>query len=242
MVFLLACAIALGEAPPDDPAEMLRAADVSHDAFPEGVILLRVLVNERGKKPLSSRMELFIKGADKSLAVFREGKQKERKILTVGDRVWLIVPGASHPIPVSKTHRLMGAAAFGDIARLRFADEYEATLRPSEETIAEESGETRCRVLDLKAVRKGSAYPTAGLWIGRDDGLARRLRLALASGKEAKDVRFSSYDDKHRITAMEIRDLLALGGENVTQLVFESYEPRPLDAAIFDPEGARAVP
>lgn len=242
MVWFLANANTLGEVPSNDPVGMLRAADASHDAFREGVISLRVVVNERGKKPLHSRLELFIQGTDKSLAVFREGKQKERKILTVGDRVWLIVPGAAHPIPVSKTQRLMGAAAFGDIARLRFADEYEATLRPAEETITEKGGETRCRVLDLKAARRGSAYPTAGLWIGRDDGLARRLRLALASGKEAKDVLFSSYDDNHRIATMEIRDLLTAGGANVTELVFESYEQRPLDPAIFDPEGARAVP
>jgi hypothetical protein len=41
---------------------------------------------------------------------------------------------------------------------------------------------------------------------------------------------------------MEIRDLLTAGGANVTNLAFESYEKRPLDPAIFDPEGARAVP
>jgi hypothetical protein len=41
---------------------------------------------------------------------------------------------------------------------------------------------------------------------------------------------------------MEIRDLMAGGGANVTNLVFESYEKRPLDPAMFDPEGARAVP
>ena len=238
----LACATAIYGAPPADPGGMLRAADASRDAFPEGVIRLRVVVDERGKTPLESLLELFVTGTDRSLAVFREGKQKGRKILTVGDRVWLIVPGASHPIPVSKSQRLMGAASFGDIARLRFADEYDATLRPGEQSVAERGGETPCRVLDLKAVRTGSAYPTAVMWTGRDDGLVRRLRLSLASGKEAKDVRFTAYDGKSRIATMEIRDLLAADGTNVTALVFESYEPRALDPGTFDPEGARAVP
>jgi hypothetical protein len=41
---------------------------------------------------------------------------------------------------------------------------------------------------------------------------------------------------------MEIRDLLAKGGENVTSLVFERYDEKALDPGIFDPEGARAVP
>jgi hypothetical protein len=241
-VLILVSANARSEAPAVDLAGMLRGADAPHDAFPEGVIRLRVLVNERGKPPPANVLELFVKGTDQSLLVFREGKQKGRKILTLGDRVFLIVPGASRPIPVSKTQRLMGAASFGDIARVRFADEYEATLRPGEQPVKGEGGETLCRVLDLVAKRAGSAYPTAVLWIGRDDGLARRLRLSLASGKEAKDVLFTSYDDKRRIATMEIRDLLNVGGANVTNLAFESYDKRLLDPAIFDPDGARAVP
>ncbi len=231
-----------GPPPTLDPAELLKRADAPYEAFPEGVIRLRVLVNERGKKPVSSGLELFVKGTDHALLVFREGKQSGRKVLTSGDRVFLIVPGASRPIPVSKTQRLMGAASFGDIARLRFADEYEATLRPAEERIAGAAGETACRVLELTAKRAGAAYPTAVLWVGREDGRARRLLLSLASGKDARDVAFTSYDDEHRIATMEIRDLLAAGGANVTSLVFENYARRPLDPSLFDPEGARAVP
>ena len=225
-----------------DPAAMLQRADAPHDGFPEGVIRMRVAVSERGKKPTATVLDLFVKGTDKSLCVFREGKQKGRKILTLGDRVWLIVPTASRPIPVSKTQRLMGAASFGDIARLRFADEYDATLRPEESFVEERGGKTPCLVLDLEAKRAGSPYPTAVLWTGRDDGLPRRLRMSLASGKEAKEVLFTGYGESHRIKTMEIRDLLARGGENVTSLQFEGYERRPLDPAMFDPEGARAVP
>jgi len=241
-VLLLSGASARGAAPAVEPAAMLRRADATYESFQEGVVRLRVLVNERGKKPAASTLELFLAGTDRSLVVFREGKQKGRKILTQGDRVFLIVPGASRPIPVSKTQRLMGAASFGDIARLRLADEYDATLRPGEERIAAAPREISCRVLDLAAKRPGSAYPTAVLWVGREDGLARRLRLFLASGKDAKDVVFTGYDAEHRIATMEIRDLLTVDGANVTNLAFESYEKRPLDPAIFDPEGARAVP
>jgi hypothetical protein len=238
----LACSSALPGAPPADPAAMLERADAPHEAFSEGLIRMRVVVKERGREAIAASLDLFVKGTDKSLCVFREGKQKGRKILTLGDHVWLIVPGASRSIPVSKTQRLMGAAAFGDVARLRFANEYEASLRPGDAPVEENGGETPCRVLDLKAKRAGSAYPTAVLWTGREDGLARRLRLSLASGKEAKEVLFKGYDQSLRIKTMEIRDLLAKGASNVTALAFESYELRSLDPAIFDPDGARALP
>jgi hypothetical protein len=224
------------------PSAMLQRADAPHDAFPEGLIHLRVSVEERGGERVDTAIDLFVQGTNKSLCVFRGGKQKGRKILTVADHVWLIVPGASRPVPVSKTQRLMGAASFGDIARLRFADEYEGTLREGESAVSGSGGATPCRVLDLKAKRAGSAYPTAVLWTGWDDGLARRLRLSLASGKEAKDVLFTGYGDHLRLETMEIRDLLSKGAGSVTTLSFERYEPRALDPKMFDPEGARAVP
>jgi len=228
---LIAAGVAAGAAPAD-PAALLKRADAPHDRFTEGVIRLRVVVNERGKKPAENLLELFVKGTDTSLCVFREGQQAGRKILTVGDKVWLIVPGASRPVPVSKSQRLMGAASFGDIARLRFADEYDGAIRPGDGDF----------VLDLTAKRKGASYPTAVLWIGRDDRLARKLRLSLASKKEAKEVAFTGYGADRRLHTMEIRDLLAAGGENVTSLRFESYEAKALDPAIFTPDGARAVP
>jgi hypothetical protein len=221
------------------PAAMLQRADAPHDAFPEGLIDLRVAVAEHGKEPVEAAIDLFVQGNDRSLCVFREGKQKGRKILTVADHVWLIVPGASRPIPVSKSQRLMGAASFGDIARLRFADEYEGTLREGESAVPGNGGATPCRVLDLKAKRAGSAYPTAVLWIGRDDGLARRLRLSLASGKEAKEVLFTGYGEHLRLASMEIRDLLSKDGGTVTTLAFLSYEPKTLDPKMFEPVGAR---
>jgi hypothetical protein len=228
LIAVLAAVVAL------DPAAMLERADAPHDAFREGVIHLRVSVAEAGKDPVLAVLDLFVNGNDRSLCVFRDGKQKGRRVLTVGDQVWLIVPTASKPVPVSKSQRLMGAASFGDIASLRFADEYEAKLRPELEE--------RCHVLDLKAKRKGAPYPAAVLWVGRDDGLARRLRLSLASGKAAKEVRFTRYDDKGRVGTMEITDLLSGKGGSVTTLIFERYDPRAVDPSIFDPAGARAVP
>jgi len=224
-----------------DPAAMLNRADAPHDAFPEGVIRLRVAVNERGKPTVESLLELFVKGNDKSLCIFLEGKQQGRKILTDGDRVWLIVPGTKKPVPVSKTQRLMGAASFGDIARLRFADDFEATLVPGVETVASAHRDVPCRVLQLAAKRRGAPYPAAFLWTGRDDGLARKLLLKLASGKDAKEVLFTEYGSDDRLKAMEIRDLLAGGGEHATIVSFLGYERRTLDPAIFTPEGARSL-
>ena len=217
-----------------DPTVLLEKADAPHDAFGEGLIRLDVSVTESGKPPQRAVLDLYVKGADRSLCVFLDGKQEGRKVLTVGEKVWLIVPTASKPVPVTKSQRLMGAASFGDVAGLRFADAYDARLRPE---IEEGS-----YVLDLIAKKKSAPYPAAVLWIGKDDGLARRLRLALASGKPAKDVRFTKYNEKGQVGTMEIEDLLAGKKRQVTTLRFLAYEKREIDPSLLTPEGARALP
>jgi hypothetical protein len=124
----------------------------------------------------------------------------------------------------------------------RFANEFEATLRPELESVASAHGDVPCRVLQLAAKRRGAPYPSAVLWVGRDDGLPRKLRLTLASGKDAKQVLFTEYGPEDRLKAMEIRELVAAGGESSTNLTFVSYERRSLDPDFFDPERARAMP
>jgi hypothetical protein len=224
-VAALVLAAAAGSA---DPAAILARADASHEAFTEGSIRLRVTIATEGKAPVDNRLDLDVKG-DASLCTFVDGKQKGRKILSVGDKVFMIVPGASHPIPVSKSQRLMGAASIGDVARLRLSKQYRAAL-------GEDSGGAE-QVLDLTAISRGAAYPSAVLTVGKDDGLARKLTLVLASGKPAKEVAFTAYDEKRRVRTMTIRDLVGKT-QDATTLTFESYEPKTLDPAIFDPEHA----
>jgi hypothetical protein len=75
--------------------------------------------------------------------------------------MWLIVPGAEHPVPITANQRLMGGASFGDLARTRFAEDFDAKLRPGTEKV----GDITCRVIDLTAKASGAAYPRVTLWL-----------------------------------------------------------------------------
>src|SRR5512135_59209 len=103
----------------------------------------------------SADFDVYTKGRDRGLIVFRGGSNSGRKVLTEGPRMWLIVPGASRPIPVSPNQRLLGGASMGDVASLRFAEDFTAVLRPEPETV----GGKTCRVLDLAAKSPGAPYP-----------------------------------------------------------------------------------
>src|SRR5690242_1437282 len=180
---LLAAAIALeGAAPSASEVEgWLRAVDAARSAFTEAKITARATNWEGDKNLGSADFDIYVKGRDRALIVFRGGKNDGRKALTVGDRMWLLVPGAENPVPITPNQRLMGGASFGDVARMRFAEDFTASLRPGTESV---SGQV-CRVVDLTARSPRSPYPRITLWLDAGgEHLPRKLLFSLSSGKE----------------------------------------------------------
>jgi hypothetical protein len=183
---------------------------------------------------------VYTKGRDRGLIVFKGGSNNGRKVLTNGSKMWLIIPGASRPIPVSANQRLLGGASMGDVARLRFAEDFTAVLRPESETVGGKS----CRVLDLTAKAPNAPYPHVVLWWNAAEHLPARVLFHLPSGKEAKEVTFTKFSKKAGktiVSEMEIRDLLSRDPRVVTRLEYTDYRPVKIDDAVFTPEGARSL-
>jgi len=223
------------------PDELLRRADATRRVVEEGSIRIRATVEVPGAEPVVSDLEVLVKGEDHALCIFREGPFAGRKILIARDRVWLLIPGTSRPIPVSANQRLLGGASIADVARLRLAAEFSAAERPEEEPL----DGTLCRALDLKARTPKASYAGGTLWVGSGDGLPRRARFTLPSGKEAKEVLFSLYGHAGGRTVlkrMEIFHLLPSERGMKTILDFIDHETRTLEPGLFDPSGARERP
>jgi hypothetical protein len=223
-----------------DVHQWLQNVDATRNAFEEAVISARATQIENGVVAGSADFDVYTKGRDRALIVFKGGKNSGRKILTVGEKMWLIVPGATNPVPITPNQRLMGSASVGDVARLRFFRDYTATLRPETEMVEGK----KCRVLDLTAKSSHSPYPHVVLWYDEEENLPRRLRFSLPSGAEAKEVTFTKFDKafgKTIVKEMEIRDLLARGSKTVTRVEYKDYRPGRLDDRIFTPEGAKGI-
>jgi hypothetical protein len=227
-------------APEADASALLRAADRPRGVIDEGVIRIRATVEEAETPAVVSALDVYVQGADRALCVFTGGPLAGRKVLTVADRAWLLIPGASKPIPVSGGQRLLGGASIADVARLRFADTFTATERGGEE----EALGAACRVLDLRAKSPKAPYASGMLWVGVSDGLARRARFALRSGKDAKEVTYTGYGRERGqpiLKKMEIAHLLRSERGLRTTIEFLAYEGRAVDAALFTPDGARVL-
>lgn len=238
---ILISRLALATEPSSTEVESwLKAVDQARNAFGEAVISARATQLEDGKATGSADFDIYIKGRDHALIVFRGGKNDGRKALTVGEKMWLLVPGAENPIPITANQRLMGGASFGDVARMRFAEDFRAQLRPETEKV----GDRTCRVLDLTAVSPKAPYPRMTLWIDPEEKLPRKLRFFLPSGKAAREVLFTKFrkvQDKTVVSEMEIRDLLGPQSKSVTRLEYLEIRPAKIDDAIFTPDGARAM-
>jgi len=235
---LLAAAASAAPASPT-PGELLKLADRPKSEFPEALIHAKITVTENGKTSSPAEFELYKKGDDRSLVVFTAGKQKGRKILTVGEKVWLIVPGSSHAIAVTPNQRLMGGASLADVSRLRFSDEFDATSAGPPESVAG----FECDVLKLSPRSAKSSYGGGTLWVDRQDHLARKAVVDLLSGKPAKEITFDRYGKQAGKTVLEsmtIRDLLGGPSAAVTRIDYTNYRLAKIDDVLLTPEGALA--
>lgn len=235
---LIAVALAMPTGP--EVQKWLAEVDSTRNPFEESVIRARATQVSDGREQGSAEFEIYAKGRDKALIVFRDPKNNGRKVLTVGSRMWLIVPGATNPVPITPNQRLLGGASFGDVAKLRFAEDFTAAVREGTDTVAGRE----CRVLELTAKDPRASYPKVILWVDPADHLARKVLFFLPSGKEAKEAlftKFSKVAGKTIISEMEIRDLLGRESRTVTRLQYLDYRPGKLDDALFTPEGAKGI-
>jgi outer membrane lipoprotein-sorting protein len=221
-----------------DLQALLAAVDATRNAFDEAIISARATQVVDGKESGSADFDVYVKGRDKGLIVFRGGKNSGRKVLTSGDRMWLLVPGSRNPVPITPNQRLLGGASFGDVARLRFSEDYDARETGETETAAGRS----CRVLELTARTPKGLYPRVLLSVDEREKLPCRVRFFLASGKEARDVTFTKFRrqaGKTVVAEMEVRELLGAASRAVTRLEYRDYRIARLDPKLFTPEGAR---
>ena len=240
VLVLLLLAPSFGTAQSNDLPGLLAAVDATRNAFDEAIISARATQIVDGKESGRADFDVYVKGRDKGLIVFRGGKNSGRKVLTNGDRMWLLVPGSRNPVPITSNQRLLGGASFGDVARLSFSEDYVARGTGESDTAAGRS----CRVLELTAKSPKSLYPRVLLSVDEREKLPCQVRFFLASGKEARDVTFAKFrrqGGKTVVAEMEVRELLGAASRTVTRLEYRDYRAARLDPKLFTPEGARGL-
>lgn len=203
------------------PQEVIRRADEIRN--PAEAYLMRVEVLSEEKNSL---FEVYLSGNDKTLIkTLAPERDRGRNLLMLGENMWAYVPNLKRAVRVSVAQKLTGDAANGDLARMRWSEDYLASLQ-------EELSEMY--IIFLKAQKKGLTYDQLRVWIEKKTYRPRQVEYLTISGKVIKTAQLQDYRQmagKERPTMMVITDASKAGQE--TKILIKEMQPMSLPASLF---------
>jgi outer membrane lipoprotein-sorting protein len=216
-----------------NPNEVLRRADEARGNL-EGVKWIVHIVSKENNRKQERRLEVKSKGYDFLAVYVAPPRVKNQQVLMVDHNMWFMKPGLRKPVPISPRQRLIGGAAYGDIAATNYADDYEVTIL-SEDMFGNEP----CYLFDLKAVARNATYDRIKYWVSKERIVGVKAEFYTVSGKLFKSATFEyqnqiDFQNKTQpfISKMIIADQLL--GENVTTMRFTDQEIADIPHATFD--------
>jgi len=213
-----------------DPLKLLEQADLSRNGWEsfEVVTVIRNYIG--GELKDEGTFDTFVKGADRTLVKFMNVDVKGQYLLMLEDAMWIYMPNTRKPIRITPLQRLLGNASNGDVARTRWAGDYDAKVK-GEETVEG----VPCYVLDLAARSEGATYNRVELWVRKEDSRPRKAEIYLGSGKHYKTIFYDSFTTVHGrllLAQMTITDRLREG--STTTMTFTGYSPREIPEKWFN--------
>ncbi len=161
-------------------------------------------------------------------------KYKGNKLLMLKTNMWFYKPGLSKPIPISQRQKLMGNAAYGDIASTNYAEDYEAMPLADETVDGEE-----CYVFNLKSKNDKTTYDQIKYWISKKRLVGVKAEYFTVSGKKFKlaDMDYGNMvtiagEKRPFISKITMRE--ALMSEDVTYLNLTKPRFDPLPDYVFN--------
>jgi len=213
-----------------EPAKLLEQADLSRNGWETYEVVAVIRNYQDGELKDEGSFDTYIKGADKTLVKFLNVDEKGEYLLMLEDAMWIYMPNTRKPIRITPLQRLLGNASNGDVARTRWAGDYDATLKGEEKVDG-----VACDVLDLAARSEGTTYNRVELWVRKEDARPRKAEIYLGSGKHYKTIFYDSFSTVHGrvlLAQMTIIDRLREG--STTTMTFTGYTPREIPEKWFN--------
>jgi outer membrane lipoprotein-sorting protein len=229
-LLLLAILIALspGLSATDKATDLLERADEFRAAFDAFVVRVKLTNTNAGQVEDEAEFEVSVKD-DNSLVRFLSVRSKGQSLLMRGDDMWLFLPAVARPVRITPIQRLLGNVSNGDLARLRYASDYAATLDGEAVVDGQE-----CDVLDLRARRKAATYQGVRYFVRKSDARPMRAEYFLTSGKPVKRATFSGLREmagRSILSQILIED--AERPASKTTIEFVTITVKPLSDKLF---------
>ena len=220
-------------AAPDDEA-ILRAADQARGNV-DGLAWQVTIESTEGDRVTDALIyDIKVRSFNVAGVSLAPAKYRGNKILMLNTSMWFYKPGLSKAIPISQRQKLMGEAAYGDIASTNYAENYAATRLPDEVVEGEP-----CYVFDLKAKEDKLTYDRITYWVSKQNQTGIRADYYTVSGKKFKSATMD-YANSVKV-AGAVRPFLSritmrneLMNGSVTQLNLRSPRLEPVPDYVFD--------
>lgn len=164
-------------------SEILAQADEARGNL-DGVEWQLHLRAEDSKDEQEMTMAVQARGFDVVTTTLAPANSKGNRLIMLKENMWFDKPGLSKPVPISKRQKLMGTAAYGDIASTDYANDYNPTL------LGEDDVEGKlCWVYDLQAKHRNVTYDRIKYWVEKDQMIGVKAEYFTVSGKKFKSAK-----------------------------------------------------
>ena len=176
------------------------------------------------------RYDVYIKPGRKSLVISKTPSEKGQRVLMLDDKFWILLPKTKRPIRITPMQKLLGEASSGDIANMRWHEDYSATFLSSDK-----NNESANIELVLSAKRKGVTYKKIHLSLAPESNFPVKAELYLTSGKLAKIALFemAMIDERMQVTKMILKDRIKKNQH--TEIEYLEIKPYSLNRKFFNP-------
>lgn len=218
-------------APATDASALLKSADryrVTEDNLQVDVQI--DVTRPDGQPDKERRYTVFAQGGHRSLVLMQSPAERGQKVLMLDDDFWLLMPSSQRPMRITPSQKLLGDASTGDVATLRWSDDYTGRL----------VGEARCDdvaclQLELTASRKSATYQRIMLWIGATRHEPLKADLFVQSDKLAKQARFVMDTPSAPTTMREMVLIDQLANGRTTRVRYLASRARTVPEAWLNP-------
>jgi outer membrane lipoprotein-sorting protein len=150
---------------------------------------LQIEAHEKGQKE-EMTMGVVARGFDVLATTTSPRRSKGNRLLILKENMWFDTPDLSKPVPISRRQKLVGQAAYGDIATTNYASDYDPVL------IGEETVDgMQCLVYDLRARNDSVTYDRIKYWIDKERLVGIKAEYYTVSGRKFKSARME-YDNR----------------------------------------------
>lgn len=189
-----------------------------------------VTTYEGESKQADNGYTVYVKNRNASLVEYTSPSSEQGKsILQLNDSLWIYLPRLKRPTRISASQRLLGDVAIGDMARLRFAEDYNAVMSGSEMIDGQEA-----YIIDLTAKSEASTYRHLKYWVAVANYRPIKAEFYAISGRLLKVGYFQDFKQAAgRIRPMTVTFIDAVNTRHRSILAMDNMKTKQLPDRMF---------